>query len=55
MKKELRTVSLGEELPGHVNGFDLEVIAKRPISEHLEEGVVVSILAYSLPITTHIR
>ena len=35
------TVDTGEEVPGHGQGAELEVVAERPVSKHLEEGVVV--------------
>ncbi|KAI3487195.1 hypothetical protein L1887_48905 [Cichorium endivia] len=38
-------VDLGEELPCHGDGLGLEVVAEGPVSEHLEEGVVVGVLA----------
>ena len=31
---------LGQQLPGPGDGFLLEVVAERPVAEHLEEGVV---------------
>ncbi len=36
---------VGEQFPGPGDGFLLEVIAKAPVAEHLEEGVVVGVLA----------
>ena len=36
---------LSEELPGPADSLLLEVIAKRPVAQHLEEGVVVHVLA----------
>jgi len=33
----------GQELPGPLNGFALEVITKGPIPQHLEERVVIGI------------
>ncbi len=36
---------LGEELPGPTDGFLLEVVAEGPVAQHLEEGVVVGVLA----------
>ncbi len=35
----------GEQLPGPGDRFLLEVVAERPVAEHLEEGVVVGVLA----------
>ena len=32
---------VGEEFPGPVDGFALEVVAEAEVAEHLEEGVVV--------------
>ena len=31
---------IGQELPGPVDGFGLEIVAKAPVAEHLEEGLV---------------
>ena len=36
---------LGEELPCVGDGVGFEVVAERPVAEHLEHGVVVSVLA----------
>mmetsp|Transcript_31648 Transcript_31648/g.89902 ORF Transcript_31648/g.89902 Transcript_31648/m.89902 type:complete len:412 (+) Transcript_31648:2519-3754(+) len=36
---------VGEELPGPADGFLFEVVAKAPVAKHLEEGVVVHVLA----------
>ena len=36
---------LGEELPGVGDGLFLEIVAERPVAEHLEHGVVVSVAA----------
>ena len=33
-------------LPSHVDGALLEVVAKRPVSQHLEHGVVVCVVAH---------
>ena len=38
-------VDLGEEFPGPLDGFLFEVVSEGPIAEHLEEGVVVGVLA----------
>ncbi len=35
----------GEQLPSPLDGFDLEVVAKGPVSKHFKEGVVVHVLA----------
>lgn len=42
--------SFNHELPGPVDGVFLEIIAKRPVSQHFEKGVVVGILPYVLEI-----
>ena len=39
-------VDFGEELPGPGDGFFAEVVAKRPVAEHFEEGVVVGVVSY---------
>src|SRR5262249_21658433 len=36
----------GKKLPGPGDGFFLEVIPERPVAEHLEERVVISVLAH---------
>ena len=36
---------IGEHLPGPVEGLLLEIVAKGPIAEHLEERVVIAVLA----------
>jgi hypothetical protein len=36
---------LGQKFPGPLDRFLLEVIAEAPVAEHLEEGVVVGVLA----------
>mmetsp|Transcript_12867 Transcript_12867/g.42976 ORF Transcript_12867/g.42976 Transcript_12867/m.42976 type:complete len:420 (+) Transcript_12867:1711-2970(+) len=36
----------GEALPGHGDGLLLEVVAEAPVAQHLEEGVVVEVLAH---------
>ena len=41
---------LGQKLPAPSDGFFLEVIAKREVAEHLEEGTVTSGLAYVLDV-----
>ena len=39
-------VNRSEQFPSPANGFFFEVIAKRPIAQHFEHGVVVGIYAY---------
>ncbi len=41
-----QAIYLGEQLPTPSNGLFLEIIAKRPVAEHFEERMVVSIVAY---------
>ncbi len=36
----VQTEALGEQLPGHLDRALLEVVADRPVAQHLEEGVV---------------
>ncbi len=36
----------GEEFPAEGDGFALEIVAERPVAEHLEHGVVVGVVAY---------
>lgn len=40
-----QSVDAGKEVPCHGKGAELEVVAERPVTEHLEEGVVVGVLA----------
>ena len=35
-----------EIFPCHVDGTFLEIVAKRPVAQHLEHGVVVGVVAY---------
>ena len=37
--------NLGEEFPGPRADLLLEVVTERPVAQHLEEGVVVHVLA----------
>jgi len=37
---------IGKVFPGPFDGFFFEVIAKRPVAEHLEHGMVVGVVAY---------
>ena len=37
-------------LPGHVNCALFEVVAKRPVAEHLKHGVVIGIMSYLLQV-----
>ena len=46
---------LGEVLPGVGDGFFLEVVAKRPVAEHLEHGVVVGVVAHFLEVVVLTR
>ncbi|MPM72281.1 hypothetical protein SDC9_119254 [bioreactor metagenome] len=41
---------LGQQLPTPLNRFELEVVAKRPVAQHLEEGVVTRGIAHVLKI-----
>ena len=41
----VQAVHLGEQFPRPIDGLLLEVIAKRPVAEHLEHGVVVGVHA----------
>ncbi len=38
------TPNVGEQLPGPLDGLLLEIVAERPVAEHLEERVVVGVL-----------
>lgn len=39
----LQAINIGQKLPGESNSFSLEIVAKRPITQHLEEGVMVRV------------
>lgn len=39
-------VDLSQQLPGPRDGLLLEVVPKRPVAQHLKEGVVVHVLAH---------
>lgn len=41
-----RSTNLREKLPGPSDGILLEVVPKGPVPEHLEEGMVVGVLAH---------
>ena len=43
-------VDLRAQFPGALDGFFLEIVAKREIAEHLKEGVVLAGAAHSLQI-----
>ena len=43
-------IDVGEEVPRPVDGLALEVVAEAPGAEHLEEGVVVGVLAHVLEV-----
>ena len=36
----------GQELPGPINGFLLEVVSKGPVTQHFKEGMVVGVDAH---------
>ena len=37
-----------QKFPRPVDGFVLEIVAKRPVAKHLKHGVVVSVVAHFL-------
>ena len=39
-----------EKLPGVADGFILEVVSKRPVAQHLKEGVMVHILSHIIQV-----
>ena len=41
----VQTVTIREQFPRPVDGFGFEVVPKRPVAEHFEEGVVVGVHA----------
>ncbi|TFA98277.1 hypothetical protein CCMA1212_009972 [Trichoderma ghanense] len=41
----VEAIDLGEQLPGHLDGILLEVVAEGPVAQHLEKGMVVTVLA----------
>ena len=48
-------VYLGEQLPRPLDSLLLEVVAIRPVAEHLEHGVVVGVVAYLLQVVVLTR
>lgn len=46
----VQTIHLGEEFPGEVDSVLLEVVTEGPVTEHLEEGVVVHVLTHIVQI-----
>ena len=42
-------------LPGHVDGALLEVVAKRPVAQHLEHRVVVRVVSHLLEVVVLTR
>ena len=51
----LQFIFAGEQLPCPVYRFFLEIIAKRPIAQHLEHGVVVGVVAHFLQVVVLAR
>ena len=43
-------VAVGEQFPRPVDGLGLEVVAKRPVAEHLKEGVMVGVHPHFLEV-----
>ena len=41
---------LGQEFPSVGDGLAFEIVAKRPVAQHLEHGVVVSVVAHFLQV-----
>ena len=41
---------VNEVFPCHVDGFGLEVVAERPVAEHLEHGVMVGVETHFLEV-----
>ena len=39
-------VDLGQQLPGHVDGPFLEIVAETPVAEHLEHRVMVGVMSH---------
>ena len=46
----IEAVDFSQQLPGVLNCSLLEIVAKRPISQHLEERVMVAVFAYVVEI-----
>ena len=42
-------------LPSHIDGALLEVVAKTPVTQHLEHGVVVGVMTYLLQVVVLTR
>ena len=51
----IQMVNFRQQLPGPGNGFFLEVVAERPVAQHLEQRVVVGVVAYFLQIVVLAR
>ena len=48
-------IHVGKQLPGPGNGVFFEIITERPVTEHLEHGVVVGVVAYLLQVVVLAR
>jgi len=51
----VEAVDTGEELPSPGNGFLLVIVAKGPVPEHLEEGMVGAVAAHFLQVVVLAR
>ena len=49
------TIDLGQEFPRPANCLFLEIVAERPVAEHLEHSVVVGIVAHLLEVVVFTR
>ena len=43
-------IDLCEKFPGPVDGFGLEIVSEAPVSQHLEHGMVASVVAHGLQV-----
>ncbi len=48
--RRIQMQNVDKVFPRHINGFGLEIIAERPVSEHLEHSVVVGVESYLLEV-----
>ena len=48
-------VNRSEQFPSPANGFFFEIIAKRPIAQHFEHGVVVSVYTHFFEVVVFTR
>lgn len=40
-----QSIHSGQKIPRHGDGFPLEVVTERPVTQHLEKGVMIAVLS----------